>query len=126
MSQNYNLSYLQEVSKGNIPFMLDMIQIFLTKTPETLEILHQEIEKSNWEMVGFFAHKLKATYAYMGMNDLKEILIKPWEIQMILDYPELLDDINFKSNIDIEFNGTNLFHEWKKLNRNTCLVSSNL
>lgn len=75
MSQIYNLSYLQEVSKGNVPFMLDMIQIFLTKTPETLDILHQEIEKENWEMVGFYAHKLKATYAYMGMNDLKEILI---------------------------------------------------
>ncbi len=75
MSQIYNLSYLQEVSKGNIPFMLDMIQIFLTKTPETLAILQQEIEKSNWEMVGFYAHKLKATYAYMGMNELKELLI---------------------------------------------------
>ncbi len=76
MSQNYNLSYLQEVSKGNIPFMLDMIQIFLTKTPETLAILRQEIESNNWEMVGFYAHKLKATYAYMGMYDLKELLIK--------------------------------------------------
>ncbi len=75
MSQIYNLSYLQEVSKGNIAFMLDMIHIFLTKTPETLDILKKEVEANNWEMVGFYAHKLKATYAYMGMQELKELLI---------------------------------------------------
>lgn len=76
MPHQYNLGYLQEVSKGNTAFMLDMIQIFLTKTPETLEILRIEIESCNWEMVGFYAHKLKATYAYMGMLDLKELLIQ--------------------------------------------------
>lgn len=76
MSQTYNLSYLQEVSKGNLEFMLDMIQIFLTRTPETLAVLEQEICSQNWEMVGFYAHKLKATYAYMGMLELKELLIK--------------------------------------------------
>jgi HPt (histidine-containing phosphotransfer) domain-containing protein len=75
VSQIYNLSYLQEVSKGNIAFMLDMIHIFLTKTPETLDLLKKEVETSNWEMVGFYAHKLKATYAYMGMLELKELLV---------------------------------------------------
>lgn len=55
--------------------MLEMIQIFLVKTPETLIILKQAIVEQNWEMVGFYAHKLKATYAYMGMLDLKELLI---------------------------------------------------
>lgn len=55
--------------------MLDMISIFLSKTPETLAILEKEIENKNWEMVGFYAHKLKATYAYMGMNEIKAILV---------------------------------------------------
>lgn len=75
MLHRYDLSYLQEVSKGNVKFMLDMISIFLNKTPETLAILEKEIENNNWELVGFYAHKLKATYAYMGMNDIKAILI---------------------------------------------------
>lgn len=75
MSISYDLSYLREVSKGNTAFMLDMIQIFLTKTPETLDLLESFIRESNWEMVGFYAHKLKATYAYMGMLALKELLI---------------------------------------------------
>ncbi len=76
MKPIFDLTYLREVSKGNDAFMLDMIDIFLTKTPETLQILQDAIISSNWEMVGFYAHKLKATYAYMGMLDLKEELIK--------------------------------------------------
>lgn len=46
----------------------------------------------------------------------KEIIVKPWKIQMLLDYPELKSDENFVKNINVEFNGVNLFHEWKKLN----------
>lgn len=45
----------------------------------------------------------------------KEIISKPWKIKMILDFPELKDDENFLSNINSEYNGVNLFHEWKKL-----------
>src|SRR6266403_1310290 len=45
----------------------------------------------------------------------KEILLKPWKIKMILDFPELKDDENFLNSINAEFNGVNLFHEWKKL-----------
>ena len=46
----------------------------------------------------------------------KEILIKPWRIKMILDFPELKDDENFLSSLDVEYNGYNLFNEWKELN----------
>jgi hypothetical protein len=46
----------------------------------------------------------------------KELVVKPWKIKMILDFPELENDSNFLSNINIQFNGSNLFHEWKKLN----------
>lgn len=55
----------------------------------------------------FFVQRLRTIF--------KEIMVKPWKIQMLLDYPELTDDENFLRQIDIEFNGTNLFHEWKKL-----------
>lgn len=46
----------------------------------------------------------------------KEIIIKPWKIKMLLDFPELEKDENFLSKINVQFNGSNLFHEWKKLN----------
>jgi hypothetical protein len=46
----------------------------------------------------------------------KEIIVKPWKIKMMLDFPELEKDENFISKINLQFNGSNLFHEWKKLN----------
>jgi hypothetical protein len=46
----------------------------------------------------------------------KEIIVKPWKIKMVLDYPELKDDENFMQSINADYNGVNLFHEWKKLN----------
>ena len=46
----------------------------------------------------------------------KEIIIKPLKTQMVLDFPELLDDPLFDSYLKIEFNSNNLFEEWKFLN----------
>jgi len=46
----------------------------------------------------------------------KEIILKPLQIQMVLDFPELVDDKLFESFIRIEFNSNDLFEEWKFLN----------
>lgn len=93
MSAIFDLTYLKEVSKGNNDFMLEMINIFLLKTPETLKVLEDSIEQHNWEQVGFFAHKLKATYAYMGMLALKEDLIKIEKSAKNLDGIDLIPEI---------------------------------
>lgn len=45
----------------------------------------------------------------------QEILVKPLYIQMCLDYPELADDENFKSNIGIVYNKMNFFEELKEI-----------
>lgn len=68
-----------------------------------------DISDLNREEVTFFyfIQRLRTTF--------KEIIIKPWRIQMLLDYPELIDDENFLRHINIRFNGVNLMHEWKKL-----------
>ena len=45
----------------------------------------------------------------------KEIIVKPLKIQMILDFPELKDDINFNNSIKLEFISDTLFEEWRYL-----------
>lgn len=45
----------------------------------------------------------------------KEIVIKPLKIQMILDFPELKDDIDFNNAIRLEFISDTLFEEWRHL-----------
>ena len=47
---------------------------------------------------------------------IKEMVVKPLRIQMILDFPELKDDNLFNTSINIIFNSNQLFEEWKYLN----------
>lgn len=76
MPRNFDMSYLQGVAKGNVPFMVDMLHIFLTRTPETLNQIEKALAINDWEAVGFYAHKLKATYAYVGMDNLRQVTLE--------------------------------------------------
>lgn len=43
-----------------------------------------------------------------------EMLIKPWYIQMCLDFPDLKDDYRFKNSIGISYHNDNVFEEIKE------------
>ena len=43
-----------------------------------------------------------------------ELLVKPWYLQMCLDFPELADDYKFNNAIGIKYNNDNIFEEMKK------------
>jgi hypothetical protein len=45
----------------------------------------------------------------------KEIVVKPLKIQMILDFPELKDNVDFNDAIRLEFISDTLFEEWRYL-----------
>lgn len=45
----------------------------------------------------------------------REIMVKPLKIQMLRDFPELMQDQNFLSHLNIEFNSNELFEEWTRL-----------
>ena len=45
----------------------------------------------------------------------REIMVKPLKIQMMRDFPELIDDHNFIKELNVTFNANELFEEWKYL-----------
>lgn len=67
-----DMTYMQQVSKGNKEFMDEMLSLFISKTPLMLEEMVVHLEKQDWEQLGFWAHKLKATYAYIGVSALQD------------------------------------------------------
>lgn len=69
---------------------------------DSSEITRDEIKFGN------FIKRLRTIY--------KEILVKPFKIQMILDFPELKDDNLFHQSVSLDFNSNELFEEWKYLN----------
>ena len=56
---------------------------------------------------GTFVGRLRANF--------KEIITKPFKLQMLVEFPELKDDEIFLNSIDIDFNSNQLFEKWKKL-----------
>jgi hypothetical protein len=43
-----------------------------------------------------------------------ELMVKPWKLQMCLDFPELADDYKFNNAIGITYNNDNVFEEMKQ------------
>jgi hypothetical protein len=43
-----------------------------------------------------------------------ELMVKPWYLQMCLDFPELADDYKFNNAIGITYHNDNVFEEMKK------------
>ena len=53
-----------------------------------------------------FVNRLRSAFA--------ELMVKPWYLQMCLDFPELGDDYKFNNAIGIKFNNDNVFEEMKR------------
>ena len=67
-----NLDLLKTMSGENNDFVKEFIGIFLTSTPQSIVMLLDFIKKKDWENICQSAHKLKPTFAYVGLKDLGE------------------------------------------------------
>lgn len=69
---------------------------------DAAEMTRDEVKFSN------FVNRLRA--------NLKELIVKPIRMQMLIEFPELMEDERFVNSIDIIFYSNDIFEEWKKLN----------
>jgi PAS domain S-box-containing protein len=60
-----NLTYLKQISGDNHAFFIEMIETFLNLTPDALD---QELKN--------IAHRIKPSYAYLGLKDVQNTLTK--------------------------------------------------
>ncbi len=71
-----NLSYLKRIAEGNEEFVIEMIEMFLNKTPLALEQMNECFHKQNWEELKKIIHRIKPSFAYVGMQDIQNTLCK--------------------------------------------------
>ena len=69
-----DLSYLKEIAEGNDEFIIEMIEMFLQRTPEALEKLNESFQKQNWEELRLIAHRIKPSYSYVGLPEIQIML----------------------------------------------------
>jgi HPt (histidine-containing phosphotransfer) domain-containing protein len=52
------------------------ISMYLKIAPETFARMHQNVKEQNWKDLAINAHSLKPQAEYMGLSQLKDLLIQ--------------------------------------------------
>jgi PAS domain S-box-containing protein len=95
----YDLSQIQEFSRGNQEFVKKMVQLFLSTSAEALTQFREYQQAKNWEEVSALAHKMKASIDNMGISSLKteirevetlgrSLVVNEVRMKELLDYVE--------------------------------------
>jgi hypothetical protein len=79
---------------------------FDVENPPSWEINAEGLTRDEIKF-GRFINRLRSVF--------QEIIVKPLWIQMTLDYPDLMNDDSFKSQVGVKFNKYNVFEEMKEM-----------
>lgn len=71
-----DLSFLEKFTKGNPSKMRRYIAIYLNTAPDSFEKMKQNIADKAWTDLAINAHSLKPQAEFMGISELKELLIE--------------------------------------------------
>ena len=63
-----NLDYLEELSKGNVQFVKEMISTFLEENPKEMEALEKAIQSKDFESIRQRAHFLQSSIPFVGLD----------------------------------------------------------
>ena len=65
-----DLSYVNELAQGNILFVGEMIDLFLSENPQEIQRLETAINNQEMESIGAIAHKINSTVPFVGLNKI--------------------------------------------------------
>lgn len=71
-----DLSFLETFTKGNTTKMKRYISMYLQTAPEAFDRMEKNIKDNSWQELAINAHSLKPQAEFMGLNDLKAVLIE--------------------------------------------------
>jgi len=63
-----NLTYLNEISKGDTNFIKEMVSIFLSESPNEIAQLEKAIAMVNFDKIRSVAHHMKSTIPFVGLD----------------------------------------------------------
>lgn len=64
-----SLDNLKAISRNNHGFIREILEVYLTSTPKDLQKLQTHVVDENWEMVRYFAHKMKSSSLTIGFEE---------------------------------------------------------
>ncbi len=105
-----NLSYLKRIAEGNDAFVIEMIEMFLNRTPQALDQMNECFQKQNWEELKKIVHRIKPSFAYVGMQDIQTKLASIENWNNVSDDKKIVIDLIH----DIEAGSKTAFDQLRK------------
>ena len=78
----FNLTKLETVSRGNQQFMQKMLGIFVKENKAAIEDIKNAFLKNDIQTINSMAHKIKPSIANMGIDSLRDHILKLEKIQL--------------------------------------------
>jgi PAS domain S-box-containing protein len=74
MGEKIDLTYLREISDNNDEFIIQMIELFLQKTPGAIVDMNTSFKEQNWKELRMIAHRIKPSFNYVGASVIQKKL----------------------------------------------------
>jgi len=71
-----NLDYLKKMCGGNVDFIKELAESFISSTPEVIEEIKLRFESKDWAEISKNAHKIKPSVKLIGIEKMHEIIVK--------------------------------------------------
>ncbi|MGQ8336736.1 ATP-binding protein [Sunxiuqinia sp. A32] len=71
-SYEIDLSTLESMSNGDPSFLKEMINIFLKSSKNSIDLIEQSFENSDWQAIADIAHKLAAPVKHMNVTEVHQ------------------------------------------------------
>lgn len=101
-----DLTFLKKFTKGDDQKMKRYISLYLEVAPKTFDEMQRNLKDGDWEQLRVNAHSLKPQADFMGVNSLKEALIKIEEAVKSKDYDVLENLFHTSLAISVESEST--------------------
>ncbi|MDX2128643.1 MAG: ATP-binding protein [Chloroherpetonaceae bacterium] len=94
--EKLNLENLETFAGGDVEFINEMIDLFLTQMPAQVDALIKSYEEKNYQMLKSIAHKIKPNFHLMGFPEQKNVLS---EIEEICENENFIDSQKLDQNL---------------------------
>ena len=71
-----DLTYLREMSDNDIDFITDMVKSFINQSPKDIENIRFHYTNNEFDDMANLIHKIKPSITFMGIHDLKDLVIE--------------------------------------------------
>lgn len=96
-----DLSYMKKFTNSDPKKMKRYILLYLETAPEIFEEMKKNMEKKNWDQLRINAHSLKPQAEFMGIPNLKEVLIEIEDAVKLKKLNEIKSLVNKAYNIHL-------------------------